>query len=285
MGQGRCCCSNSGGPGDASGPPVQLIDPDSATAEAPKPADSDRGNERVAEDVEGEPAGRLPAAVSAASSGSNKPPPQGLPAPGKRPRPASLNTIGEGSGGGPGPSPKAGAKPKAKMSPKKADASKVPASPMAKVFNSSAFDTLNSTLSAFDSLESAYAEMTREERQETRHLVKNFVKKMVKGQEFHVVAASGEVRSCLCALSRKLDKLKLSIGEQGQDMRVREIPLSGVTEVYGGGGSGVVDEDLAVTLSLATQECITLQVRDAETKDQLISCLTMFSNQARTSGK
>merc|ERR1711920_430598 len=140
-------------------------------------------------------------------------------------------------------------------------------------------------ISAFDSLESAYAEMTRDQRQETRHLVKDFVKKMVKGQEFEVVAASGEIRSCFCALSRKLDKLKVSVGEKGQDKRVREIPLSGVTEVYGGGGSGAIDEDLAVTLSLATQECITLQVRDAEQRDQLVHCLTMFSNQARTSGK
>jgi len=284
MGQGRCCCSSSGGPGAANGPPVQLIDPESATADAPRPPESDRLSERSGKEVEGEKAGLLPAAAaSAAGDGADKSSAQGPATGGKRPRPASLSSTDEGSGGT-SPSPKASPKPKASLTPKRADTGANP-QPSPKVFNSSVFDTLNSTVSAFDSLESAYAEMTREERQETRQLVKDFVKKMVKGQDLEVVAASGEVRSCFCALSRKLDKLKVSVGEKGQDKRVREIPLSGVTEVFGGGGSGAVDEDLAVTLSLATQECITLRVKDAESRDQLIQCLTMFSNQAKSSGK
>jgi len=264
---------------------VQLIDPDSAVADAPRPVESNRGNERAAWDVEAHQAGQVPAASSTVGNEANKSTVQGPAAGGVRPRPASLNNVDEGGGGRLGPSPKASSNSMANVGKKNNDLGTNQTSP--KVFNSSAFDTLNSTLSAFDSLESAYAEMTQEERQETRHLVKDFVKKMVKGQEFGVVAASGEIRSCFCALSRKLDKLKVSVGDKGQDKRVREIPLSGVTDVFGGGGggSGAIDEDLAVTLSLATQECITLRVRDTESRDQLISCLTMFSNQARISGK
>merc|ERR1719401_1158824 len=108
----------------------------------------------------------------------------------------------------------------------------------------SVFDTLGSTTSAFDSLDSAYQEMTKEQRQETRHLVKDFVKGMVKGRQFDVISASGEMRSCFCSISRKLDRLKVSIGDK--DKRIREIHLSGVTEVLAND-----DDDKAVTLALA----------------------------------
>jgi len=121
----------------------------------------------------------------------------------------------------------------------------------------SLFDTVNSQMSsssAFDTLESSYADMTKDQKLETRKVVKEFVKAMVRGQQLSIVAASGELRTCFCSISRKLDILKVSVGEKGKSsQRTREIPLSLVTEVAAGGGSGVVDEDLAATINLATE--------------------------------
>jgi len=56
-------------------------------------------------------------------------------------------------------------------------------------------------------------------------------------------------------------------------------------KVAAGGGSGVVDDDLAATINLATEECITLKMPDTEARDRLVSCLSMFSDQARQGGK
>lgn len=154
----------------------------------------------------------------------------------------------------------------------------------AALVQNSVFDTQNSVMSsmtAFDTLESSYQEMTKGERKQARELVKDFVKGMVRGREFDVITASGELRICLCSLSRKLDKLKLSVGDK--DKRVREIDLADVLEVAAGCIDGPDADDRAVTLTLASDECLTFKLPDTEARDQLIACLNMFSNQARTS--
>lgn len=152
----------------------------------------------------------------------------------------------------------------------------------------SVFDTQNSmssmlSMSAYDTLEEAYQEMTKEERKETRTLVKDFVKGMVKGRDLEVITGSGEVRTCFCSIGRKLDKLKVSVGHKDRDKRVREIPLGSVTEVVAGSPEGAAghDEHLACMLSLATSETITFRLPDTDSRDQLVTCLSLFSNQAR----
>jgi len=159
----------------------------------------------------------------------------------------------------------------------------------------SVFDSLRSINSArsVNSLhsysgfsEQEYEEMSREQRKEARHLVKDFVRMMVRGRSFPVVTASGEHRNCFCTLSRKLDKLKISLSEK--DPQTREIPLAGIMEILAGvpGVGGIVKElgsedELCVTLLLDSNECITFCLPDAEARDKLVMCLTMFSNQAR----
>merc|ERR1719350_2134500 len=146
----------------------------------------------------------------------------------------------------------------------------------------SVFDTQNSTMTtmtAFDTLEAAYQEMTKEERKEAKGLVKDFVKGMVKGRQFNVIAASGELRTCVCSLSRRLDKMKVSVGDK--EKRVREIPLTDVVEVAAGDVDGPDKDNRAVTLTLSSDECITFKLPDTEARDQLVTCLNMFSNQAR----
>jgi len=135
---------------------------------------------------------------------------------------------------------------------------------------------------------SGYEDMTKEQRTEAKRIIKDFVKSMVKGRQLHVVLASGQVRTVLVSLSRKLDVLKIKANQN--DKQVRSVPLASVDEIIVGqdaGGSAAVEgletplDDLSVTLALTTQECITFRMPDMEARDTLVMCFTMFSNEAR----
>lgn len=142
----------------------------------------------------------------------------------------------------------------------------------------SLFDTVgtNVTLSPFTTFD--YEEMTKEQRSEARRIMKDFVKTMVRGRRFAVVAASGEIRTCFCALSRKLDRLRISIGEH--DKKVREVHLSSILEVSCFDSTGIWDE-VSATLALNTDQCITFRLPGGEERDKLVACLTLLSSQAK----
>lgn len=136
-----------------------------------------------------------------------------------------------------------------------------------------------------------YEEMTKKQRQAAKHLVKDFVKTMVKGRQLSAVLTSGQVRTCFCVLNRSLDKLQIRASEK--DKQGRTIPLATIAEIIVGSdasGSAASDletplDDLSVTLVLDSDECITFRLPDLESRDHLAACLTMFSNQSRDSGR
>merc|ERR1712066_613472 len=112
------------------------------------------------------------------------------------------------------------------------------------------FDTQNSQAShgtsAFDTID--YEEMTKEQQHEARHLVKDFVKAMVRGRHIQVVDASGEKRNCFCSLNKRVDTLKVSKGPK--DRHFREIPLSGIGDVISNSGVPEVTDDCSASISV-----------------------------------
>mmetsp|Transcript_108202 Transcript_108202/g.191597 ORF Transcript_108202/g.191597 Transcript_108202/m.191597 type:complete len:260 (-) Transcript_108202:89-868(-) len=136
-----------------------------------------------------------------------------------------------------------------------------------------------------------YEEMTKKQRQAAKHLVKDFVKTMVKGRQLSAVLTSGQIRTCFCVLNRSLDKLQIRASEK--DKQGRTIPLATIAEIIVGSdasGSAASDletplDNLSVTLVLDSDECITFRLPDLESRDHLAACLTMFSNQSRDMGK
>jgi len=118
--------------------------------------------------------------------------------------------------------------------------------------------------------------MSKQQRYETRQVVKEFVKTMVRGRTFTVVAPSGELRKCFCALSRQLDKLRISLSEK--DKRVREIRLSTIQEITSG---GCFASTLLVTLRLQGDQCITFELLSPEDREKFEACLSFLCSQAK----
>lgn len=130
---------------------------------------------------------------------------------------------------------------------------------------------------------SGQEEMSKEQRVEAKKLIKNFVRSMVKGQPMDVVLASGKMKTCFVCLSRQLDALKIKANEK--DKQERRIPLASIEELFAGSDAsadqGPMLDDLAVTISLISRECITFRMADIEARDTLVMCLTMFANEAK----
>lgn len=135
---------------------------------------------------------------------------------------------------------------------------------------------------------SGYEGMTKEQRSEAKRIIKEFVRTMVKGRTLNVVPANGNVRACFVSMSRKLDTLKIRASEK--DKQARAIPLVDIEEILVGtdvGGSQACEgletplDDLCVTLVLTSADCITFRMQDMESRDTMVMCLTMFSNEAR----
>lgn len=135
---------------------------------------------------------------------------------------------------------------------------------------------------------SGYEGMSKEQRSEAKRIIKEFVRTMVKGRTLTVVPANGNVRKCFVSLSRKLDALKIRANEK--DKQARAIALVDIDEMLVGtdvSGSQACEgletplDDLCVTLVLASGDCITFRMPDMDSRDTLVMCLTMFSNEAR----
>lgn len=142
--------------------------------------------------------------------------------------------------------------------------------------------------SSTGSRSSGYDGMSKEQRQEAKRIIKEFVRTMVKGRNLTVVAANGNVRTCFVSMSRKLDTLKIKASEK--DKQSRPILLVSIEEILVGtdvAGSEACEgletplDDLCVTLVLTSLDCITFRMPDMDSRDTLVMCLTMFSNEAR----
>eukprot|EP00913_Durusdinium_trenchii_P025933 g24333.t2 len=64
---------------------------------------------------------------------------------------------------------------------------------------------------------------SKEQRQQAKEVVKTFVKEMVKGRKMNVMTQTGQLKTCVVSLSRKLDTLKIKVGSQTRSIALRDI--------------------------------------------------------------
>lgn len=120
----------------------------------------------------------------------------------------------------------------------------------------------------------------KEQKQQAKGIVKDFVKEMVKGKKMNVMTQNGQLKQCTVSLARGLDCLKIKAGGQ-----TRSIELKSVDEIHAGeeveGVNTPVDE-LCATLMLASGDCITFRLPDINGRDTFVMCLLMFCNNQKT---
>lgn len=116
----------------------------------------------------------------------------------------------------------------------------------------------------------------KDQKKEVKRIVKNFVKEMVKGQKMNVMTQNGQLKSCVCSLSRDLSALKVALGAQA-----RRIELKDITEIQCGAEVEGIDtplDDLCATIMMEGGDCITFRMSDLNNRDTFVMCLTNFCN-------
>mmetsp|Transcript_98307 Transcript_98307/g.306738 ORF Transcript_98307/g.306738 Transcript_98307/m.306738 type:complete len:126 (-) Transcript_98307:91-468(-) len=122
-------------------------------------------------------------------------------------------------------------------------------------------------------------EAARAQQQQAKQLIKTFVKEMVKGKKHHVLAPSGDLKTCTVSLSRNLDSLRLKMGSTGKD-----IALADVAEIRAGSeveGIKTPLDELCATLLLGSGGAISFRFGDIEARDTFILCVGMFADKQR----
>jgi len=118
---------------------------------------------------------------------------------------------------------------------------------------------------------------TRQQRQEAKQVIKEFVKDMVKGRKMTVMTQSGQVKTCSAYLNRGLDTFSIKVSGQK-----RKILLKDIEEIHSGSerieGVDTPLDELCATLMLVSDDCITFRLNDVNARDTFIMCLLMFCN-------
>jgi len=112
-----------------------------------------------------------------------------------------------------------------------------------------------------------------------QHVVKNFVRSLVKGKAIAVLTVNGGTTQCIVSLDRKLTTLSLQRGGK-KDAKKRGVTLADVHMVcIGEEASDEIDlplNELCVTLLLEDGNAVGFQFEDQEERDTFALCLTMF---------
>jgi len=111
---------------------------------------------------------------------------------------------------------------------------------------------------------------------------------MVKGRQIHVMNGAGQICIVFMSLNRELDSFKIKMSSNQK--QGRQVTLASIDEVLVGTDIGQSEacegletplDDLSVTLSLSTQECITFRMADIEARDAFAMSFMMLSDNAR----
>lgn len=112
-----------------------------------------------------------------------------------------------------------------------------------------------------------------------QHVVKNFVRNLVKGRTITVLTVNGSTTQCIASLDRKLTTLSLQRSCK-KDAKKRGVPLSDITEVCIGEEAGDEIElpldEFCVTLLLEDGNAVGFKFEDIEERDTFALCLSMF---------
>jgi len=135
---------------------------------------------------------------------------------------------------------------------------------------------------------SAYVARMKQQRTATKQMIQEFVRSMVKGRQIHVMNGAGQICIVFMSLNRELDSFKIKMSRN--EKQGRHVSLGSIDEVLVGTDIGHSEacegletplDDLSVTLSLNTQECITFRMADIEARDTLAMSFMMLSENAR----
>mmetsp|Transcript_35604 Transcript_35604/g.82699 ORF Transcript_35604/g.82699 Transcript_35604/m.82699 type:complete len:259 (-) Transcript_35604:93-869(-) len=136
-----------------------------------------------------------------------------------------------------------------------------------------ASSVMSQDLSGVSSVVSEVA--TKQQKQQAKAVVKDFVREMRKGRKMNVMTQVGQLRSCKASLNRGLDTLSIKVGAQKRNIMLKE-----VEEIHTGsepieGVSTPLDE-LCATLMLKSDDCITFRLGDISDRNTFVMCLNMF---------
>eukprot|EP00415_Alexandrium_ostenfeldii_P002625 UN2625 len=124
----------------------------------------------------------------------------------------------------------------------------------------------SSNIGDVDGLSEVVDEVTsKEQRQQAKGVVKDFVKEMVKGKKMNVMTQSGQLKGCSASLNRALDTFTIKVGTQK-----RRIPLVDIEEIHAGAedieGVDTPLDELCATLMLKSDDCITFRLGDVNAR-------------------
>lgn len=118
----------------------------------------------------------------------------------------------------------------------------------------------------------------KDQKQQAKAVVKDFVRVMVKGRKMNVIAPDGSLKTCTCSLSRSLDTLRIKVKSNS-----RNIQLCDIEEIHAGADVEGLQiqtplDELSATLMLPSEESITFRLNDVNDRDTFVMCLLMFCN-------
>jgi len=118
-----------------------------------------------------------------------------------------------------------------------------------------------------------------------QHVVKTFVRTMVKGQPLQVLSVNGGTAECLVSLDRKLNNLYLQKAGK-PDSKKRAIPLETIEHIVVGedvqAGVQLPVTAMCVTLILLDGQALAISFDEVEPRDTFALCLSMFVDGRRS---
>lgn len=117
---------------------------------------------------------------------------------------------------------------------------------------------------------------SKEQRQQAKATIKEFVKEMVRGKDLNVMTQSGQLKMCTASLSRGLNVFRIKVGAHTRSIELPDIDKICVGQQVEGVSTPL--DEFCVTLMLASEDCITFRFDNHEARDVFAACLHMICN-------
>eukprot|EP00931_Biecheleriopsis_adriatica_P120748 TRINITY_DN95847_c0_g1_i1.p1 TRINITY_DN95847_c0_g1~~TRINITY_DN95847_c0_g1_i1.p1 ORF type:complete len:167 (-),score=41.58 TRINITY_DN95847_c0_g1_i1:19-519(-) len=118
--------------------------------------------------------------------------------------------------------------------------------------------------------------MASEQLQQAKAVVRDFVLEMRGGKRMMVLAPSGQLKTTVCSLSKRLDVFRIRKGDQ-----VKRIPLVGIRGIHAGTepeGLSTPLDDLCATIVISpASQLITFRFEHINARDTFVMCMLLFA--------
>jgi len=113
---------------------------------------------------------------------------------------------------------------------------------------------------------------------QAQHVVKNFVRSLVRGASLSLLSVSGGTAECIVSLDRELTTLWIQ--RAGAHAKRRGVPLEDIFEVIvgecGGKDFNLQTDGMCVTMVLTSGQALAFQFDTEEDRDTFALCFSMF---------